>query len=137
MPRRTTPDPISAKIGARIRLLRAERLMSLVELANVSGLNKGHLSSIEQGLVRVNFGTLVQIATGLGVQPMILVTFPDEHPMAQLLERWRKLPPEELTRELEEVRGMLKGTRVDRTEDAANLHDRAAPESGKRGDVSS
>lgn len=108
MPRRTTPDPISAKIGARIRELRAERVMTLVELADMSGLNKGHLSSIEQGLVRLNFGTLVQLARALGVPPMILVTFPDEHPLAQMVERWRKLSPEALARELEEVRALLK-----------------------------
>ncbi|MDI3282533.1 helix-turn-helix transcriptional regulator [Polyangium sp. 15x6] len=112
MPRRTTPDPISAKIGARIRLLRAERVMNLSELAKESGLNKGHLSSIEQGLVRINFGTLVQIAQALGVQPMILVTFPDEDPMARLVERWRKLPPDIRSRELSEVREMLKQMRA-------------------------
>ncbi|MDI1477240.1 helix-turn-helix transcriptional regulator [Polyangium sp. y55x31] len=108
MPRRTTPDPISAKIGARIRELRAERVMTLIELAEVSGLNKGHLSSIEQGLVRINFTTLVQLARALGVQPMILVTFSDEHPLARLVEHWRKLSPEALSRELDEVRTLLK-----------------------------
>ncbi|MDC3954773.1 helix-turn-helix domain-containing protein [Polyangium jinanense] len=111
MPRRNTPDPISAKIGARIRLLRAERVMTLVELADASGLNKGHLSSIEQGLVRINFETLVLIAKALRVQPMILVTFPDEHPMARMVERWRKLSPDALARELAEVRETLKRMR--------------------------
>jgi len=78
MPRRTTPSPAAAKVGARIRALRLERGLSLQHVADVGALSKGHLSSIEHGLAAITIETLVRIAQGLDVLPMDLLTFPED-----------------------------------------------------------
>ncbi len=67
MPRRATPHPLGAKVGARIRALREERGLSLGKLAAASGVSKGSLSGIERGLVLITIATLARIARGLGV----------------------------------------------------------------------
>lgn len=89
MPRRSTPDPIAAKIGARIRDLRIERGMSLAQLADASGLSKGHMSSVERGLVLITIGTVISAAKALNVSPFMLAMFPDEDPLAAVVEHVR------------------------------------------------
>jgi transcriptional regulator with XRE-family HTH domain len=78
MPRRQTPHPLAARLGARIRALRKERGMSLVELAVASGISKGSLSGIERGLVLITIATLAKIARGLGLAAAHLMEFPDD-----------------------------------------------------------
>jgi transcriptional regulator with XRE-family HTH domain len=91
MPRRTTPEPIAAKVGARLRDLRQERGFSLAALADASGLSKGHMSSVERGLVLVTVGTVVAAAKALGVPPFVVIMFPDEDPLAAALEHVREI----------------------------------------------
>jgi transcriptional regulator with XRE-family HTH domain len=67
VPRRKIPDPAAVRIGARLRDLRLERRMSLENVAAACGVPRGHLSSIERGLVVMNIVTLVRIATALKV----------------------------------------------------------------------
>ena len=86
MPRRLIPDPIAAKVGARIRELRKERGMSLVELADAAGLSRGHLSSVERGLVLITVGTVVATARALGIPPFVLAMFPDDDPFSAVIE---------------------------------------------------
>ena len=62
MPTRRCPDPFAVQIGERIRQLRKEKNMSLVELARLSGLSRGHLSDIEHGKVVISIGTLGSLA---------------------------------------------------------------------------
>lgn len=89
MPRRSIPEPIAAKVGARIRELRLERGMSLADLADAAGLSKGHMSSVERGLVLITVGTVVATARALGVPPFVLAMFPDEEPLSAVIEHVR------------------------------------------------
>lgn len=91
MPRRPIPDPIAAKLGARIRDLRKERGMSIAKLAASAGLSKGHMSSVERGLVLINVGTIVATACALGVPPFVLAMFPTEDPLSAVIEYVRSL----------------------------------------------
>jgi transcriptional regulator with XRE-family HTH domain len=89
MPRRSSPEPIAAKVGARIRELRLERGMSLAALADAASLSKGHMSSVERGLVLITVGTIVATARALGVPPFVLAMFPDEEPLSAVIEHVR------------------------------------------------
>lgn len=89
MPRRSIPEPIAMKLGARIRELRIERGMSLAALAAAAGLSKGHMSSVERGLVLITVGTVVATARALGVPPFVLAMFPDEEPLSAVIEHVR------------------------------------------------
>lgn len=73
MPRRQTASPFLVVLGAQIRDLRLARGMSLVDLSKTSGIGKGSLSSIENGLVNPTIETCIRIAGGLdvGVADMI------------------------------------------------------------------
>jgi transcriptional regulator with XRE-family HTH domain len=94
MPRRESPDPVAAKIGRRIRGLREERGLTQEKLAYEGGLSsKGHLSGIEKGLVRPTIHTLVLLAERLQVDLLDLVTFPDDSPRQQLVDRTRQMKP--------------------------------------------
>lgn len=54
-------------IGARIRWLREANKLSLTKLAEESGLTKGYLSKVENGLAGASFATVEQLAAALGV----------------------------------------------------------------------
>ena len=54
------------RIGERIRQLRAERGISQVELAEMTGLIQPHIVRIEQGRYSVGLDTLQAIAKALG-----------------------------------------------------------------------
>ncbi|MDC3953463.1 helix-turn-helix domain-containing protein [Polyangium jinanense] len=103
MPRRSTPEPYAAKIGARLRELRVERGVSLGQVADASQLSKGHLSSIEHGLAAITVPTIFRIAQALELPPLYLFTFPDEDERARVAELVRKMP----TREVAKVRREL------------------------------
>ncbi len=97
MPRRTSPDPLAAAVGNRIRTLREEAGLTLEKLAYESDLgSKGHLSSLERGLVVPTVTTLQTLALGLGVRLFDLVTFPDEGDRAALVAVTRFLSPGDL-----------------------------------------
>lgn len=53
--------------------------------------SKGHLSNIERGLVRPNIHTLKQIADGLGVKALDLLTFPKRSARERLIDLTRRL----------------------------------------------
>jgi transcriptional regulator with XRE-family HTH domain len=92
MPRRTEPEPFASKVGARIRELRLERNMSLAELADISGLSKGHLSSVEHGLAAITIQTIDRLAKGLELSALYILTFAADDERAQVAELVRKLP---------------------------------------------
>lgn len=98
MPRRTEPDPQTAKIGARLRELRAERNMSLGDLADAAEVSKGHLSSIEHGLAAITVQTISRLAKGLGLPPFYLLASPTEDDRDQVAELVRKLPAHEIVK---------------------------------------
>jgi len=110
MPRRTTPSPTAAKVGARIRVLRLEKGLSLQHVAEVGQLSKGHLSSIEHGLAAITVETLERIARGLDVLSMDLCAFPEDDERARIADIVRKVPKKELPKLRRElaVRGASK-----------------------------
>lgn len=92
MPRRSTPDPLALAIGQRVRALREEQGLTQEQLAFESDFSKGHLSSLERGLVMPTVASLQVLADRLGVLVADLVTDPGESDRAKLLELSRSLP---------------------------------------------
>ncbi len=109
MPRRSIPEPIAAKVGARIRELRIERGMSIAALANAAGLSKGHMSSVERGLVLITVGTVVSTAKALGVPPFVLTMFPDEEPLSAVIEHVRSTRRGDTTKAASKLRKLVFG----------------------------
>lgn len=92
VPRRSTPDPLAKRIGARIRSLRKEAGLTLEKLAYESDLgSKGFLSDIETGLARPTVETLRAIAERLDVDLLDHVTFPGDSDRQRLVDRTRAL----------------------------------------------
>jgi transcriptional regulator with XRE-family HTH domain len=104
MPRRSAPDSFSLAVGERIRALRLEEGMTIEQLADESETgSKGHLSNIERGLVRPNIYTLKQVADGLGVKPLDLMTFPKRSVRERLIDLTRNLSSVRLSEMIREA----------------------------------
>lgn len=92
MPRRNEPDNLALKVGQRIRELREDNEMTIQQLAETSEIgSKGHISNMERGLVRPNIQTLKQLADGLGVLPLDLLTFPKVDIRQKLIDLSRSI----------------------------------------------
>jgi transcriptional regulator with XRE-family HTH domain len=108
MPRRNEPDELALEVGQRIREIREEEGLTIQQLAETSELgSKGHLSNMERGLVRPNIQTLKQVADGLGVLPLDLVTFPKHDLRQKLVDLTRQLTLKKIG---ETLRWLVKGT---------------------------
>ena len=104
MPRRETPDSLSFAVGERIRALRTAGGMTIEQLARESETgSKGHLSNIERGLVGPNIYTLKQVADGLGVEPLDLLTFPKRSVRERLIDLTRNLTGSKLSELVKEA----------------------------------
>jgi transcriptional regulator with XRE-family HTH domain len=104
VPRRRRPDPISLRVGERIRALREEQRLTLEKLASESDVgSKGFLSDIEKGLARPTLATLAALSERLGVALLDLVTFPEEDERQALVDRTRHTPSETIRRWLYEA----------------------------------
>jgi transcriptional regulator with XRE-family HTH domain len=104
MPRRTKPNALALAIGRRIRVLRDEAGLTLEQVAYTSELgSKGHLSSLEKGLVMPTVATLKTIADRLGVLVADLVTDPRDGDRAKLIELTRGLSPGVLRKLVKEL----------------------------------
>ncbi len=78
--------------------------MTIEQLADESKTgSKGHLSNIERGLVRPNIYTLKQIADGLGVKALDLMTFPKRSVRERLIDLTRNLTSTRLTEMLRDA----------------------------------
>jgi transcriptional regulator with XRE-family HTH domain len=64
---RERPDPLAARIGQRIRDLRAETEFPFDAFVEETGLGRGYVSELERGLVVPGVGTLARVASALGV----------------------------------------------------------------------
>jgi len=64
---RERPDPLAARIGQRIRLLRLEAAFAFDAFVEETGLGRGYVSELERGLVVPGVGTLARVAKALGV----------------------------------------------------------------------
>jgi transcriptional regulator with XRE-family HTH domain len=75
-------------IGSRVRALRNARVLTLQELGEVTGLSASMLSLVERGRTSPSIGTLVSIASALGVHMSDLVagTQEDSHDPLHRLE---------------------------------------------------
>jgi transcriptional regulator with XRE-family HTH domain len=96
MARRTKPDPLASKIGARVRALRKELGLTLEQLAYSCDFSKGQLSTIEKGLAVPTAATLAVLAEGLEALPLDLLTFPEDSPREKLIDVTRGLSKKEL-----------------------------------------
>jgi transcriptional regulator with XRE-family HTH domain len=104
MPRRSIPDPLAERIGARIRELRREAGLTLEKLAYESEVgSKGYMSDVEKGLARPTVETLATIAERLEVKLLDLVTFPHEDDRALLVDRSRRMTRGTIRRLLRET----------------------------------
>jgi len=103
MPRRETPDPLAAKMGARVQTLREERGLSIGALARASGLPKGHVWNLEHGLVMITLPTIAALARAFDVAPGYLITFPEESELEAMFEYLHDLPAEERRKVLQSV----------------------------------
>ena len=82
---------LALEVGRRIREIRQEEGLTIAELAETSELgSKGHLSNMERGLVRPTIQTLKQVADGLGVLPLDLMTFPKHDVRQRLVDLTRQ-----------------------------------------------
>ena len=109
MPRRSEPDPFAEEVGRRIRQLREAAGLTLEKLAFESELgSKGHLSSLERGLVRPTVETLRVLAERLRVLPADLLIFPEAGDRETLIDLTRGLPRNRL-------QGMIRELRKNRT----------------------
>jgi transcriptional regulator with XRE-family HTH domain len=87
VPRRSIPDPLAKRIGARIHELRIERGITLEALAYESEVgSKGFLSDIERGLAKPTVTTLDALAARLEVDLLDFVTFPAEGDRHRLVD---------------------------------------------------
>ncbi len=68
-------------MGARIRSLRKERGLTLVQLAATAGMSQPFLSLVERGHARLSLASMAKIARGLGVPSGSLLARPstDHH----------------------------------------------------------
>lgn len=108
MPRRSIPTPHDMQVGERVRELRKERGLSMCALAELAGISKGHLSSVEAGLQSITVKTIEAIAKGLNVPSMYLLTRPDEDERQHVSELLRSVPIAEVKAIRKQVQGLLR-----------------------------
>ena len=104
MPRRKTPTPLASALGRRIRQLREEAGLTIEKLAFESDVrSKGHLSSLEKGLVMPTVATLASLAERLEVLVADIVNDPEAGDRQKLIELSRSLPPGTLRKLVREL----------------------------------
>jgi transcriptional regulator with XRE-family HTH domain len=67
-----TPATPAERLGARIRHVRHDRSLTLVQLAELSGLSQPFLSQVETGRARPSFASIDKIARALGTSQLEL-----------------------------------------------------------------
>jgi transcriptional regulator with XRE-family HTH domain len=118
MPRRKIPDETALAIGQRIRQLREEAGLTMEAVAYEGELrSKGHLSSLERGLVMPTIATLKRIAERLGVHVADLVVDPNASEREALIDLTRGMTigaMRKLTRELSSAKSAAAPARAAR-----------------------
>jgi transcriptional regulator with XRE-family HTH domain len=79
----------------QVRDLRLKKNMSLDDLAETSGVAKGHISSIERGRAVMNLETAAKIARGLQIEVLDMFVFPEDEPRHAFIERTRHMSASE------------------------------------------
>jgi len=67
------PSPDQAALGRAVQVIRAERGISQVQLAEASGFRQSWISNVEHGRRNPNWSNVVRLADGLGVPTSTLV----------------------------------------------------------------
>lgn len=67
------PTPLQQAFGDRVRGRRRELGLSQEKLAEISGLDRTYISSLEQGLRNVSLNNIARVATALRVDCSVLV----------------------------------------------------------------
>ncbi len=105
MPRREKPHAYALRIGQRLRDLREEKGLTMEKLAYESELgSKGHISSLERGLMVPTVETIRIISERLEVLPLDLLCFPEEGKREELIDLSRRLSERELDALLAKLR---------------------------------
>ncbi len=65
-------------IGARLKALRKREGWTLTEVSARTGISQGTLSKLENGLTKLNFSSVVKLASGLNL-PVTAFTSPEPH----------------------------------------------------------
>ena len=113
MPRRTEPDPFALEIGQRVKQLREEAGLTIEKLAYESDFgSKGHLSSLERGLVMPTVITLQRLADRLGVLVADLVTDPGGGDRERLLHLSRTAPVGTVKKMVKELNASMKAKKA-------------------------
>jgi transcriptional regulator with XRE-family HTH domain len=111
---RSEPDPLAAKIGARIRRLRKETNLTFDAFVEATRLGRGYISELERGLVVPTVGALSRVAAVLGVTLPDLVLGDTER--ERIFDDLREQRPS-VIREIRERTRILRGRGVnDRSE---------------------
>lgn len=71
------PNELQTRWGQRLRALRAQRDLSLSDLASLVEITKGQLSRIENGLSGASDEVKVRIAAAYGVRVEDIWTYPE------------------------------------------------------------
>ncbi|WP_272426181.1 helix-turn-helix domain-containing protein [Polyangium jinanense] len=100
---------MAARIGARIRELRREKKMSLAQFAKASGLSKGHISNLENGLAVMSVSTIYAAAGALGVPPFLLCMREEDEPFTQYFDNLLREEDGDLGRAAERFRALFFG----------------------------
>jgi len=117
MPRRTQPDPLAAKFGARIVQLYKEQGLTLKQLAAKSRMGESHLSNITRGLAMPTVATLRRIACGLEVPLARLAAFPGESERDDFVDMVYRIPDEALPKLAERINRVLEKETAETTAD--------------------
>lgn len=86
-------DSLVARVGIRIRKLRAARGISLRDFGKLAGVRPFHVMAVELGKLSANTTTLTAIAKALGVAPLDLLNHdPENDDLGHIIEMMRKNP---------------------------------------------
>lgn len=80
-------EETSEPLGARLRVMRESRAMSLEELATKAGITKGFLSKIERNLAEPSTASLVKLCSVLGVSLGQLFATTSHHDVIRRADR--------------------------------------------------
>lgn len=87
---RGEPDPLAARVGQRIRMLRKSAEFTFDAFVEETGVGRGYLSELERGLVVPTIGTLARMARALELTIADLVVGDSER--EKLFDELRESP---------------------------------------------
>ena len=80
-------DQTMAQVGTRIRTLRSQQGLTLKDVGARTGVSVSMLSMLERGVAKASIGTLVSVASALGVHMYDLFDRPEAEPTSPLTKK--------------------------------------------------